>query len=39
MRKSLIIALLITLTVSVVYMVSNPNQTAYKANQGYMTKI
>jgi len=39
MRKTLIIALLIVLSVSVVYMTSNQNSTAYKVNQGATAKI
>ena len=39
MQKKLIIALLILLSVSVVYMTSNPNGTAYKVNSGHTAKI
>jgi len=39
MKKTLIIALAIILSVSIAYMSTNLERNAYKANQGHMTKI
>jgi len=39
MKRTLIIALAILLSVSIAYMSTNSNTNAYKANQGHMTKI
>jgi len=39
MKRTLILALAILLSVSIAYMASNPNNTAYKVNQGVTAKI
>ena len=39
MKRTLIIALAVLLSVSIAYMSTNSERNAYKANQGYMTKI